>query len=179
MTDGTNDHDEPGTPDPLEDTNEPNSPDPVEEQIESEEQILENAEELIKDPAPLLRKIRLDPNALSHIGDGFRALREGVSDFFVAGDRSAGRTKDSADRVIKLIESELDREGLSPKERLEFIQAGERMAGTVGDSEGSVRDANERTFGKIVGIAAGATVGVLVLGYLAKEGKLPPMPPTT
>ncbi|MEV8265162.1 hypothetical protein AB0P00_13525 [Microbacterium sp. NPDC077057] len=179
MTDGTTDQDEPGTPDPLEDTNEPNSPDPVEEQIDSEEQILEDAEELIKDPAPLLRKIRLDPNALSHIGDGFRALREGVSDFFVAGDRSAGRTKDSADRVIKLIESELDREGLSPKERLEFIQAGERMAGAVGDSEGSVRDANERTFGKIVGIAAGATVGVLVLGYLAKEGKLPPMPPTT
>lgn len=178
MTDGTGNHDEPTSPEPPEDLSAPSEPDQAEEHAEPDEHVLEGAEELIKDPAPLLRKIRLDPNALSHIGDGFRALREGVSDFFVAGDRSAGRTKDSADRVIKLIESELDREGLSPKERLEFIRAGERMAGTVGDSEGSVRDANERTFGKIVGIAAGATVGVLFLGYLAKEGKLPPIDPT-
>lgn len=172
------DRDQPENADPLEATTDATDPAQTDHSDPQEEEIVEEAEELISDPAPLLRKIRLDPNALAHIGDGFRALREGVSDFFVAGDRSAGRTKDTADRVVGLIEAELNREGLSPQERLEFIKAGERMADKVGDSEGSVREANERTFGKIVGIAAGATVGVLLLGYLAKEGKLPPIDPT-
>lgn len=68
------------------------------------------------------------------------------------------------DRVIGLIETELDRDALAPQERLEFIQAGEWMVGKVGDSEEGVREANERTFSKIVAIAAGAAAGVLFWG---------------
>lgn len=176
MSDATQDNDQPEQAEPQEERD--TSTGQADISDEQEEEIVEEVEELISDPAPLLRKIRFDPSALSHIGEGFRAMREGLSDFFVSSDRSAGRTKDTADRVVGLIEAELNREGLSPQERLEFIKAGERMAGTVGDSEASVREANERTLGKIVGIAAGATAGVLLLGYLAKEGKLPTIDPT-
>lgn len=189
MTDGTNEHTEPEAAEPeapesvtsesADDAAKPTVFEPVDEPDEAEDLILEEAEAVIKDPAPLLRKVRLDPDALSRLGDGFRAMREGVSDFFVAADRSAGRTKDTADQVINMIEKELDREGLTPKERLEFIEAGERMAGTVGESEASTRASNERTFGKVVAIAAGATAAVLLLGYFGKDGKLPPIPPTT
>lgn len=133
----------------------------------------EEAEELIRNPEPLLRRLRLNPDMTARAGDGFRALREGLSDFFVASDRGAGRNKDTADKIIDLVKEELDREGLSPQERLEFIQAGERMASQVGAGEKDVREANERTITKIVGIAAGAVVGAVLLGYLAKDGKLP------
>lgn len=68
------------------------------------------------------------------------------------------------DRVIGLIETELDRDALAPQERLEFIQAGEWMVGKVGDRDEGVREANERTFSKIVAIAAGAAAGVLFWG---------------
>jgi hypothetical protein len=132
----------------------------------------EEAEELIRNPEPMLRKLRLNPEMTARAGEGFRALREGLSDFFVASDRGAGRNKDTADKIIDLVKGELDREGLSPQERLEFIQAGERMASQVGDGEKDVRESNERTITKIVGIAAGA-VGAVLLGYLSKEGKLP------
>lgn len=140
----------------------------------SEPTVEEEAEELITDPGPFLRKLQLNPDLTSRAGEGFRALRESVGDFFVASDRGAGRTKDSADKVIDLIQAELDREGLSPQERLEFVRAGERMADQVGDSEKDVRESNERILAKVVGIAAGAVVGVILLGYLAKDGKLPP-----
>lgn len=73
-----------------------------------------------------------------------------------------------------MVEKELDREGLSPQERLEFLQAGERMANQVGDSEKEVRESNERTLTKAITLAAGAVVGIVVLGYLGKDGKLPP-----
>lgn len=155
------------------------------ERIESEQQegpeepVVEEVEEQIRNPQQALRNLGLKSDLVSRAGEGFRALREGVSEFFVASDRSAGRTKDTADKVIDLIQGELDREGLSPEERLEFIQAGERMANQVGDSEKEVQESNERTFTKIATIAAGAAVGVVLLGYLAKEGKLPLDPPTT
>jgi hypothetical protein len=138
----------------------------------------DEADELIKNSEPALRKLRLNPDITTRAGEGFRALREGLSDFFVASDRGAGRNKDTADKIISLVKEELDREGLSPQERLEFIQAGERMAGQVGGGEKEVRESNERTLIKIVGIAAGAVVGAALLGYLAKEGKLPLDPPS-
>lgn len=134
----------------------------------------QRAEGLINDPEPALRQLRLDPTFQSRIGDGFRALREGVGEFFVASDRGASRTKETAERVIDLVEKELDREGLSPRERLEFLQAGERMANQVGDSEKEVRESNERTLTKAITLAAGAVVGIVVLGYLGKDGRLPP-----
>lgn len=144
----------------------------------SEPSAEEEAEELINNPEPVLRKLRLNPDMTARAGEGFRALREGLSDFFVASDRGAGRNKDTADKIIGLVKEELDREGLSPQERLDFIQAGERMASQVGDGEKDVRESNERTLTKVVGIAAGAVVGAVLLGYLAKEGKLPLDPPT-
>ncbi|WP_120338721.1 hypothetical protein [Cryobacterium soli] len=151
--------------------------------IESEEQerraepSLEEAEKLIKNAEPVLRKLRLDPDMAERAGEGFRALREGLSDFLVASDRGAGRHKDTADKIIDLVKRELDREGLTPQERLEFMQAGERMVGQVGDVEKDVRESNARTLTKVVAIAAGAVVGAALLGYLAKEGKLPTAPP--
>lgn len=148
-------------------------PEPPTEEAEE----IEDVEEAIKNPEPVLRRLRLNPDMTSRAGEGFRALRESVSDFFVASDRGAGRTKDTADQVINLIKEELDREGLSPQERLEFLKTGERMASQVGDSEKDVRESNERTFTKVVGIAAGAVVGAVLLGYLAKDGKLPLNPP--
>lgn len=151
---------------------------PLKEQSIQAEELTEDAEELMRNPEPVLRKLRLAPDFISRAGEGFRALREGVSDFFVAGDRSAGRAKDTADEVVDLIQRELDHEGLSPQERLEFIQAGERMANQVGESEKDVRESNERTFTKIAKIAAGAAVSVILLGYLAKDDKLPLEPPT-
>lgn len=120
----------------------------------------------------------MSPDLTTRAGEGFRALQEGLNDFFVASDRGAGRHKDTADKIINLVKEELDREGLSPQERLEFLQAGERMAKQVGDGEKDVRDSNERTITKIVGIAAGAVAGAVLIGYLAKEGKLPPDPPS-
>lgn len=152
--------------------------------IESEDQdqraepsLEEAAEKLIKNAEPVLRKLRLNPDMTERAGEGFRALREGLSDFLVASDRGAGRHKDTADKIIDLVKRELDREGLNPQERLEFIQAGERMVGQVGDVEEDVRESNERTLTKVVAIAAGAVVGAALLGYLAKEGKLPIAPP--
>ena len=150
----------------------PTEPEQLDE--EGADPAAQDAEELINDPEPALRKLRLDPNFYSRVGEGFRALREGMSEFFVASDRGAGRTKDTAERVIDLVEKELDREGLSPQERLEFLRAGERMANQVGNSEKDVRESNERTLTKVVAIAAGAVVGVVVLGHLGRDGKLPP-----
>lgn len=134
----------------------------------------EEAEELIKNPEPVLRALQLNPDLGYRFADGFRTLREGISEFFVANDRGADRAKDTADKVIDLIGAELDREGLTPSERLDFLKAGERMAARVSDGERSTRESNEQVFKNLVGVAAGVVVGALVLGYVARGGKLPP-----
>lgn len=139
--------------------------------------VTDEADDLIKNPESALRGLRLNPDLTTRAGEGFRALRAGVSDFFIATDQGAERTKEVVDKVIRLIEAELDRQGLSPEERLEFLRTGERMAGQVAVNEADVRASNERILTKVVGVAAGAVVGVALLGYLTKNGKLPPLNP--
>lgn len=56
----------------------------------------EEVEEAISDTEIVLRTLRLNPERTSGAGEGFRGLWESVSDFFVASDRGAGRTKDTA-----------------------------------------------------------------------------------
>lgn len=114
---------------------------------------------------------------LDNLASGYQAAREGLSDFLVATDRGASRVKDTADKILTSIQTELDREGLSPTERLAFIEAEERVLGEVKGSEKEVRQASERSFARAAALGAGLAVGAVVLGYLAKEGKLPTIDP--
>ncbi|MFC9420023.1 hypothetical protein, partial [Bacillus mobilis] len=92
-------------------------------------------------------------------------------------DRAAERVKDTAHKIIDSIESELAREGLSPEDRYRLIEAEERVLGQVRGNEKDVRQANERSFARIATIGTSVAVGIVVLGYLAKEGKLPLLKP--
>lgn len=139
----------------------------------------EKAEELLKNPGKLAGMIRDHPEMLQNLASGYRAMREGFSEFLTANDRGADRVKDTADKVIGSIQSELDRDGLSPNERYRLIEAEERILGQVRGNEKEVREANERSFAKIAAITTSVAVGAVVLGYLVKEGKLPPLNPPT
>lgn len=145
-----------------------------ESSTENAQASIEGAKHIIADPDNLLSRARYDPDIIARAGDGFRILREGISDFFVASDRSGGRAKDTADKVIELIREDLARGGLSAEERRQFAQDGAQIAADVRKDEQELRAANARTFVQAVTIAAGAAAGVVVLGYLVKEGKLPP-----
>lgn len=139
----------------------------------------EEAEELLKNPARLIGMIRTRPEMLDNLASGYRAAREGFSEFLTANDRGASRVKDTADKLIDSIRDELDREGLSPQERLSFIEAEERVLRQVKGNEKEVRQANERSFAKIAALGVSVAVGAVALGYLAKEGKLPHIDPPT
>lgn len=134
-------------------------------------------EEILEHPARFVGMIQSRPEMLDHLGAGYRSAREGFTEFLTVNDRAAERVKDTADRIIDSIESELARGGLSPEERYRLIEAEERVLGQVRGNEKDVRQANERSFARIVTIGTTVAVGVVVLGYLAKEGKLPPLKP--
>lgn len=137
----------------------------------------EQAEEILEDPAGLMGFIQKRPELLQHLAAGYRTVREGFTDFLTANDRGGDRLKHTADKVIHSIDDELKRGGLSADERYRLIETEERILGRVDGSEKEAREANERSFGKLVAAGATATVGIVVLGYLAKEGKLPPISP--
>ena len=140
---------------------------------EGDEATPEQAEELLKDPARFLGMIRKRPEMLDDLASGYRAAREGFSEFLIATDRGAARVKDTADKIIDSIQSDLDREGLTPDERYRLIEAEERLLDKVQGNEKEVRQANERSFAKMAALGVSVAVGVVALGYLAKEGKLP------
>jgi hypothetical protein len=130
-------------------------------------------EEILEHPARFVGMIQNRPEMLDHLSAGYRAAREGFSEFLTVNDQGAARVKDTADKIIDSIESELAREGLSPEDRYRLIEAEERVLGQVRGNEKDVRQANERSFARTAAIGTSVAVGVVVLGYLAKEGKLP------
>lgn len=137
----------------------------------------EKAEELLENSGMVAGLIRKHPEMLQGLAAGYRAIREGFGDFLTANDRGADRVKDTADKVISTVENELAREGLTPDERYRLIEAEERVLGQVRGNEKDVREANERSFGKVAAITSSLAVGAVALAYLAKEGKLPPISP--
>lgn len=136
-------------------------------------------EEMLEHPARLVGMIQNRPELLDHLAAGYRSVREGFSESLAANERAAERVKDTADKVIDSIEGELARGGLSPEERYRLIEAEERVLGQVRGNEKDVREANERSFARMAMIGTSVAVGVVVLGYLAKEGKLPLLNPPT
>ncbi|WP_275778127.1 hypothetical protein [Paenarthrobacter sp. Y-19] len=116
---------------------------------------------------------------LDHLAAGHQSVREGFSEFLTSNDRGAQRVKETADKLIDSIDNELARGGLSPEQRYRLIQAQERVLGQVRGNEKEIRQANERSFARVVAIGTSAAVGLVVLGYLVKEGKLPLLNPPT
>lgn len=139
----------------------------------------ERAEEILEDPARLLDLIPKRPEMLDDLAFGLRAVRDGFGGFLTANDRGAARVKDTADRVLDLIKTASEQEGVDAEERNQLLDRAERTLGKVEDTEEKVRAANERSFGKLVVLGGTAAAGILVLGYMAKTGKLPPISPPT
>ncbi|MFC9351557.1 hypothetical protein [Arthrobacter sp. NPDC057013] len=152
-----------------------NTPEQVKNDLSSPSSGL--AEEILEHPARLVGMIQNRPEMLDHLAAGYRSVREGFSEFLTVNDRAAERVKDTAHKIIDSIESELAREGLSPEDRYRLIEAEERVLGQVRGNEKDVRQANERSFARIATIGTSVAVGIVVLGYLAKEGKLPLLKP--
>jgi hypothetical protein len=139
----------------------------------------EAAEEIMKDPKRFIARIRQRPELLDNLAAGYQMAKEGFSEILTANDRGAGRVKDTADKVIETIREDLARGGLTPDERYRLVEAEERVLGRVEGSEKDFAQANERSFAKMAAVAGSVAVGAVVLGYLAKEGKLPPLNPPT
>lgn len=136
-------------------------------------------EEILEHPARFIGMIQNRPEMLDHLAAGYQSAREGFNEFLTANDRGAARVKSTADKLIDSIEGELARGGLSPEERYRLIEAEERVLGQVRGNEKDVRQANERSFARIAAIGTSVAVGIVVLGYLTKEGKLPLLNPPT
>ena len=92
------------------------------EDEELQEPSPEMAEELLENSGMVAGLIRKHPEMLQGLSAGYRAIREGFGDFLTATDRGADRVKDTADKVISTVESELAREGLTPDERYRLIE---------------------------------------------------------
>lgn len=136
-------------------------------------------EEILEHPDRFVGTIQNRPELLDNLEAGYRSVRQGFSESLDANDKGADRVKGTADKVIDSITDELARGGLSPEERYRLIEAQERVLGHVRENEKDVRQANERSFARIAAVSTTVAVGVVVLGYLAKEGKLPLLNPPT
>lgn len=136
-------------------------------------------DEILEHQARLVGMNQNRPEVLDNLAAGYRSAREGFSELLTSNDRSAERVKETADKLIDSIDNELARGGLSPEQRYRLIQAEERVLGQVRGNEKDIRQANERSFAKVVAIGTSLAVGLVVFGYLAKEGKLPLLTPPT
>ncbi|NQD87186.1 hypothetical protein HP499_05110 [Paenarthrobacter sp. CM16] len=136
-------------------------------------------DETLDHPARFAGMIQNRPDVLDHLAAGYQSVREGFSEFLTSNDRGGERVKETADKLIDSIDNELARGGLNPEQRYRLIQAEERVLGQVRGNEKDIRQANERSFAKVVAIGTSVAVGLVVLGYLVKEGKLPLLNPPT
>lgn len=122
-------------------------------------------------------KLRLGSLPRLSENEGIQAVREGLSNFFVANDRGAGRHSSDAERQHDLIREDLERGDLTPEERMERLKMGEKNAQARADNEREAREANERAHTRTLIIIGTALVGVASAAYAIKTGKFPIDPP--
>lgn len=129
----------------------------------------EEVKKVLEQPELSLQEMVSRPGFKGRVQAGFELLREGMSNLFIAGDRSASRSKDVSDQVIEAINEDLAREGLTPEERMDRLNLAERVATRVSEDESDVRSGNVRAWLTTFGVAGVLIAGAALIGYTNKD----------